>query len=118
MIHWKDCVSIFSLAAVYILFFKTRKKWAAKEGGVVPSSESLANDTWTTQDGRVLKITEMETSHLRSTIRWMERTAGRLPKHASFLDEARALDLINALQKEPRYLSMREELKKRNALSL
>lgn len=38
--------------------------------------EPLADDLWRTKDGKVIKISDLETRHLRNIIRLIERTNG------------------------------------------
>lgn len=43
--------------------------------------------TWTTKDGQTLLISEMTTSHLKNTVRMLERKASRLQEQARANDE-------------------------------
>ena len=88
-----------------INFFKKNKKDKTEHSVHVYISEL----TWTTSDGRILLIREMETNHLISTKKWMERQA-RQVKDVLFGDGC------HALKKHPQYLAILQELKTRGYL--
>ena len=66
-------------------------------------SDQPLEPTWETQDGRILKISEMTTEHLNNTINWMRRVAAKDP-----LNEL-------SLPKHPKYNAMLAEIEKRRA---
>lgn len=49
---------------------------ARKQLSKINSSQEASNETWKTQDGRILLISEMDDKHLINTIKMLERNAG------------------------------------------
>ncbi len=73
-------------------FFSKKKK-----------AKIVAEPTWTTKDGRTLKISEMEISHCKSVVAWMERQC--------YGTNIKNLWMYEALQKDVRYLALKERIK-------
>lgn len=78
----------------------------SKTSKVVPiAAESIDGTTWTTADGRVLKIADMDLQHLKNTCAWMERAASRRE------------DLTLGLSVHPKYLTMKATIAEKEKVS-
>ena len=61
---------------------------------------------WNTGDGRCLKISQMDLSHLKNTVRWMERVAHSDDLENSLLSSS----LRDLLKKDERYKKMKRRI--------
>ena len=105
----KTILAISAAGIIFILFVAVTLYYAAKSAqkqmrrhymNLPPPPKD--DPIWVTKDGRVLKVSEMEIGHVKSTVAWMEKQC--------YADKITDLFKIEKLENDRRYRAMKRRL--------